>query len=121
MAVAARLSAACSWSASGWLCLGQFKEGEQGGTKLGQTTSPAGVAAWSSPPPAAMPGDDRLHPVPTDWPEQQVKVVEEDVSPEVTITTRWSTARRRSWREDRPTWRRTRRRRPWSRSRSPAT
>ena len=65
----------------------QFKDGEPGGTKLGRTTVTrwrCGIVVMASG--GACNGLVGYAPVPTEWPEQQVKVVEEDVSPEVNFT-----------------------------------
>ena len=64
----------------------QFKEGEPGGTKLGTTE----VSKWRcgviiTAVGGACRGLTGYVPVPKEWPEQQVKVAEESISPEAVI------------------------------------
>jgi hypothetical protein len=64
----------------------QFQEGDPGGTKLGQEQ----VSRWRcgvviTAVGGACKGISGYVPVPTDWPEQQIKIVEEDISPEISI------------------------------------
>ena len=64
----------------------QFKEGEPQGTKLGETKTfrwRAGIIVTATAGPCkAITG---YAPIPADWPEQQVKIVEEDISPGVHV------------------------------------
>lgn len=65
----------------------QFKQSETGGPKLGdsQTTCwRTGIIVTAVG--GACRGITGYAPVPTDWPEQQVKVTEEEISPEAKIT-----------------------------------
>lgn len=65
---------------------GQFAEGDPGGTKLGQSQTQkwrCGIIVTAAGGPCL--GLSGYVPVPVDWPEQQVKVVQEDVSPGVKI------------------------------------
>ena len=67
--------------------LAQFKDAEPGGPKLGDSE----VSKWRcgmviTAAGGACQGVIGYVPVPSDWPEQQVKIVEEDVSPEVTVS-----------------------------------
>lgn len=74
-----------------WLCisasaLAQFKQGEADGPKVGQSQTSryrAGMIVTASG--GTCRGLAGYVPVPTEWPEQQVTVVEEDVSPEAKV------------------------------------
>ncbi len=61
--------------------MAQFKETEEGGARLGQTLTQrwrVGVIVTAEGGPCT--GIEAMIPVPVDWPEQKVKVVEEDIS-----------------------------------------
>ena len=65
----------------------QFKEGEPDGTKVGESRVSqwrTGVIIRASG--GACRGLTGYVPVPTDWPEQEVKTVEEDISPSVKVS-----------------------------------
>ena len=64
----------------------QFKQGEPGGTKVGKSqTSQWRTGMVIKATGGACRGLVGYVPVPTDWPEQQVSIVKEDISPEVRI------------------------------------
>ncbi len=67
--------------------LAQFKDAEPGGPKLG----PSEVSKWRCGMVITAAGGPckgviGYVPVPRDWPEQQVRIAEEDISPEVTVS-----------------------------------
>ena len=74
-----------------WRCVvvpawAQFKQGEPGGAKVGKSQTSqwrTGMIVKASG--GACRGLVGYVPVPTDWPEQQVSIVKEDISPEAKI------------------------------------
>ena len=83
------LVAAILWNGAFSLAWAQFKEGEPGGAKVGQSQTSrwqAGVMVRASG--GACRGLVGYVPVPTDWPEQQVETVEEEISPEAKVSYR---------------------------------
>jgi hypothetical protein len=67
----------------------QFKEKEEGGSRLGQTLTQrwrAGVIVTAAGGPCF--GIEATVPIPTDWPEQKVSVVEEDITSSARVSYR---------------------------------
>lgn len=77
----------CQFTAS--MAFGQFKEGDPDGAKAGQASVQkwrAGIVVNAGGSPCK--GIVGSAPLPIEWPEQDVKVIEEDVSPRGKMTTR---------------------------------
>ncbi len=78
--------AAIMWLSMAAVALAQFKEGEPGGSKTGETTvSRWQIGAIITAAGGACSGGTGYMSVPKDWPEQQVSIVKEDISPEIKI------------------------------------
>ena len=80
------LFAVLAWQCLGVVAFGQFKEGETGGVRLG----PSKVTRWKAgmiitAAGGACRGLNGYVPVPKDWPEQQVRTVQEESSPGIRI------------------------------------
>jgi len=81
------LVAAVFWLSLGVAALGQFQQGEPGGAKLGESKVQrwrAGLMVEAIG--GACKGIVGYIPCPVEWPEQDVKTVDEEISPEAKIT-----------------------------------
>lgn len=77
---------ALAWFCAASLAFAQFKDGEPGDAKTGKSQTSkwrAGVVIKASG--GACRGLNGYFPVPTEWPEQQVSTLEEDISSEVKV------------------------------------
>jgi len=74
--------------AAGWAATAaaQFKEVDPKGPKLGETLTQKWKAGMVITAVGGPCGGTGTAPIPTDWPEQQVEIAEEDISPNVRVT-----------------------------------
>ncbi len=86
MRICSSLAVAIVWLSVVATALAQFKQGEPGGSKVGESRTSqwrTGMVVTASG--GACRGLNGYVPVPTEWPEQEVKTVEEEISPEAKV------------------------------------